>query len=111
VAEAIRFHLDEHMDPAIADALRGYGIDVTTTLEEGLRTRADDEQWQFVLARRRVIVTDDTDFLRLAASTPNHPGVVFCRRKDHPLGDILRFLQLVHGVLEADEIRGRVEYL
>lgn len=34
--QAIRFHLDEHVDPAIADGLRRHGIDVTTTLDAGL---------------------------------------------------------------------------
>jgi hypothetical protein len=37
MADRIRFHLDEHVDPAIATALRRAGIDVTTTNEAGLR--------------------------------------------------------------------------
>ncbi len=28
----VRFHLDEHVDSAVARALRGYGVDVTTTV-------------------------------------------------------------------------------
>ena len=39
MADRIRFHLDEHVDPAIATALRRAGIDVTTTVEAGLRTK------------------------------------------------------------------------
>ncbi len=27
----IKFHLNEHCDPAIADGLRRHGVDVTTT--------------------------------------------------------------------------------
>jgi hypothetical protein len=38
VSEQIRFHLDEHIDPNIARGLRRYGIDVTTTVDAGLRT-------------------------------------------------------------------------
>ena len=37
----LAFHLDEHMDHAIAHGLRGRGIDVTTTTEAGL-LGADD---------------------------------------------------------------------
>jgi hypothetical protein len=37
MADRIRFHLDEHVDPAIAAALHRAGIDVTTTVEAGLR--------------------------------------------------------------------------
>jgi hypothetical protein len=47
VAERIRFHLDEHMDPDIAAALRRHGIDVTTTVEVGLRSANDDSQFEY----------------------------------------------------------------
>jgi hypothetical protein len=36
MADQIRFHLDEHVDPDIARALRQHGIDVTTTSEMNL---------------------------------------------------------------------------
>lgn len=36
----IRFHLDEHCDPAIAAGLRRHGIDVTTTQEVGITPSA-----------------------------------------------------------------------
>lgn len=111
MAEPVRFHLDEQMDPDIARALRRHGIDVTTTVEAGLRTREDVRQLEYVRAERRVMVTDDTDFLRLATATTDHPGIVFCRRTRHTLGEIIRFLLLVHEVYEPTEIAGRVEYM
>jgi Domain of unknown function (DUF5615) len=37
----IRFHLDEHINPAIANALRRRGIDVTTTADVGLQGTMD----------------------------------------------------------------------
>jgi len=110
VAEPVRFHLDEHMDPDIALALRRHGIDITTTVEAGLRTREDARQLEFIRENGRVIVTDDSDFLRVAAATSDHPGVVFCRRTRHSLGDIIRFLILIHDVCSAEEMVGRVEY-
>lgn len=109
--ERIRFHLDEHMDPDIAAALRRHGIDVTTTVESGLRTLPDERQLEFIRSEQRVIVTDDPDFLRLAAATTSHPGVVFCRRINHTLGEIIRFLILVHEAYAPDEMAGRVEFL
>ena len=48
MAERIRFHLDEHMDPDIALALRRHGIDVTTTVDAGLRTADDPHQLNYV---------------------------------------------------------------
>jgi hypothetical protein len=40
----IRFHLDEDVDPAIAEGLRRRGIDVTTTPEVGLLGARDPIQ-------------------------------------------------------------------
>lgn len=34
--DRIRFHLDEHIDPDIARAIRKYGVDVTTTADAKL---------------------------------------------------------------------------
>jgi hypothetical protein len=36
MAEAIRYHLDEHIATAVAVGLRSRGIDVTTTLDAQL---------------------------------------------------------------------------
>ena len=47
---AVRFHLDEHVDEAIALGLRRRGIDVSTTVEAGLMAATDLEHVQF--ARR-----------------------------------------------------------
>ena len=78
--DAVRFHLDEHIDPDIALALRAHGIDVTTTLEQGLGASDDNEHSRRAQQERRVIVTDDSDFLRIASTTFDHLGIVYCRR-------------------------------
>ena len=56
MARTIRFHLDEHLPHAIAEVLRRRGIDVTTTVEPGLRGASDDVHLAYALEQRRVIV-------------------------------------------------------
>lgn len=48
MSEQIRFHLDEHIDSNIARGLRRYGIDVTTTVDAGLRTKSDESHLAFI---------------------------------------------------------------
>jgi hypothetical protein len=43
MARTIRFHLDEHCDPAIAAGLRLHRVDVTTTAQAGLFGAEDVE--------------------------------------------------------------------
>jgi predicted nuclease of predicted toxin-antitoxin system len=110
VPDSIRFHLDEHMDPDIAVGLRRYGIEVTTTADQRMEGQSDAAHLLLARTQERVIVTDDTDFLVAAEASPDHAGIAFCRRKDHSLGQILRFLILLHGVYDAADMRGRIEF-
>ena len=111
MAERIRYHLDEPVDQDVARALRKHGIDVTTTQEAGLRTRPDADQLEFARSERRVIITRDADFLRIAAGTADHPGFAFCHQGSRSLGAVIERLILIYEVLSADEIAGRVEFL
>jgi predicted nuclease of predicted toxin-antitoxin system len=111
LSERVRFHLDEHVDPDVALALRRYGIDVTTTVEAGLRTRNDLDQIDFARGSGRVIVTHDVDFLRFASQSVNHPGMAYCALGARSIGEIIRSLILIYEVLEPAELSGRVEYL
>ena len=59
----VRFHLDEHVPPAIAAGLKRRGIDVTTTADPGLIGADDVDHVAFALADQRVIYTNDEDYL------------------------------------------------
>ena len=40
----IKFYLDEHVNPAVADGLRRRGVDVLTTQEAGMLGASDEVQ-------------------------------------------------------------------
>jgi predicted nuclease of predicted toxin-antitoxin system len=111
VAEVIRFHLDENVNPAIAVGLRQRGIDVTTSQAAGLLGVSDLEQLAYARQDRRVIFTQDADFLILATQTSDHAGITYCRKQARSIGQIIAWLELIHGVMTPDEMRGHVEYL
>jgi hypothetical protein len=48
---AIKFHLDEHVHPAIAEGLRRRGIDVTTTIEAELLGAEDEKHLEFAVSK------------------------------------------------------------
>jgi predicted nuclease of predicted toxin-antitoxin system len=94
----MRFHLDEHIHPAIAAALRRRGIDVTTTNEAGLNAAPDTAHIDFACDQARVIVTSDADFLALTRSGVHHRGIVWCN-PSRTIGQIVEFLLLVDACL------------
>jgi hypothetical protein len=111
MARTIRFHLDECCDPAVADGLRRRTIDVTTSQEVGLLEAIDEQQAAFGLAESRVVLTHDTDFLRLHSDGVPHAGIAFCRKDTLGIGEIIKRLVLMWEVYEPEEMTGRVEYL
>jgi predicted nuclease of predicted toxin-antitoxin system len=73
----VRYQFDEHMDSAVARALRREGIDLITTAEAGLLGAADVVQLAHAHSTGRVMVTQDKDFLRLSRQGVEHGGIVY----------------------------------
>jgi hypothetical protein len=62
------------------------------------------------LAEERVIFTQDDDFLRLHAAGAKHAGIAYAPQQTS-VGEIIRGLMPIYQVLEADDMKGRVEFL
>lgn len=107
----IRYHLDEHIDFAVAQGLRRRGIDVTTSADAGLLGAEDPAHLAFAVANQRAIFSNDPDFLRLHDQGVEHPGIVYCHQQSRSIGEIIRALELIWEVLEPDDIRNRVEFI
>jgi predicted nuclease of predicted toxin-antitoxin system len=111
VIGAIRFHLDENAPVAVALGLRQRGIDVTTSQEVGLLGASDQEPLAYATGEGRIIFTQDSDFLIIAAQVTAHPGIIYARNNSRSIGQIVQALELIHGVLTVEEMRGHIEFL
>ncbi|MEH2053246.1 DUF5615 family PIN-like protein [Nostoc sp.] len=60
--------------------LRRYGINVTTTNDVELRTQSDEVQLAFIQETQRVLFTQDADFLIIASSRLDHPGITYSKK-------------------------------
>lgn len=107
---AITYHLDEHIAPAIAAGLRQRGIDVTTTLDQGLGDASDLQQLAYALSQGRILVTCDSDFLVLAAAGAAHSGIVFWPAQHRRLGQVVLDLVMFSRVASTEEMAGRIEF-
>lgn len=111
MSDAIRFHLDESVNPAIADGLKRYGIDVTTSHHTELLGASDEKHLAFALSEKRVIVTHDDDFLAVADQGTEHAGIAYCHAKARTIGEIIDALVLIHRCLSPDEMHNHIEFL
>ena len=107
---SIRYLTDEHVATAIARGLEKRGIDAITVAEADLLGSPDDKLLTFARGDERVIVTQDQDFLQIASREETHPGIVFVSQ-DRSLGETVRMLDLLVQVGNAEEMKGRVEFI
>jgi hypothetical protein len=105
LAEPIRFYFDQHMWFSVAQGLRRNGIDVLTAQEAARCGLSDPDHLAFAAVEERVIVTFDTDFLALHQVGVPHAGIAWCPEQKHSIGDLIKALLLVHGVLDRDSMR------
>jgi hypothetical protein len=107
----IRYHLDEHMDTAIAVGLRRRGINVTTTADAGLIQSSDVDQLAFAIAERRALVTRDRAIHTAASKFTNHAGIVIAKSGRKLIGPTVLALAGLHRAHTAEEMVNRIEYL
>ncbi|MBI4670977.1 MAG: DUF5615 family PIN-like protein [Chloroflexi bacterium] len=107
---AIRFYMDVHVKSAVARGLRQRGVDVLTAQEANLRLAEDEEHIEFALGEKRVIFTNDADFLRLHAKGIHHAGIVYCPQTDS-IGEMIQGLMLVYELLDELQMENHVEFI
>lgn len=106
----IRFYTDEHIPKAVINGMRLRGIDVVSISDTRAFGGTDVQHLEQASSERRVVVTQDADFLALAASGVPHQGIIYAPQGT-PIGQFVQGLLLIHEVLDADEMVGQVEFL
>jgi predicted nuclease of predicted toxin-antitoxin system len=102
--------MDVHVKNAVTKGLRQRGVDVLTAQEAGMGLAEDDEPVEFALAQRRVIFTNDADFLRLHANGIHHAGILYCQQTDS-IGKMIQGLMLVYELLDESQMENKVEFI
>lgn len=109
------FYLDHHVPVAIAVGLRQRQIDVLTAQEDGRADWEDDRLLERAFDLGRVVVTQDRDFLVLAADWQRQhrdfAGMVYGHQLRVTIGGAVHDLALIASLISLDDMRNRVEFL
>ena len=103
----VKFYLDENLSPEILKQLRLHDIDAI----HGPLSAGDPEHLQNATKMGRAVCTEDRDFVRLAVAGVEHAGIIKGRQRQHAIGDWVKYLQLVHGACDAEELRNTVSFV
>lgn len=109
-----KLHLNEHLSPRLAQQLRAYGFDVTSTLEMKMVEADDDEQLAYAASSGRAIVTfNHKDFAlrhdHYLAEGKDHWGIILSTEESM---DVMRrrLLKLLNTV-SSDELKNQMRWL
>jgi predicted nuclease of predicted toxin-antitoxin system len=111
LAAAVRLYLDENLNPAIAAQLRLRGIDAICARDLGTLGSSDPEQFELAQTMGCVIVTSDTDFLRMASVTTEHFGIIFGRQQNRSIGDWVKGLERICVNHDMADLANQITYL
>jgi hypothetical protein len=106
----VRFYADEHIPKAVIRGLRQRGVDILTVADAGLIGAADITHLRRARDAGRVTVTQDDDFLRLAAGGETHAGIVYAPQQTS-VSALIHGLILIYRVLDAEEMVDHIEFL
>jgi hypothetical protein len=75
-----------------------------------MRGASDEDHLSLAQREGRVIFTQDADFLRLHGAGAAHAGIAYAPQGTR-VGSVVQGLLLIHQLLDADDMRGHVEFL
>jgi hypothetical protein len=107
--------MDVHIPAAVTSGLRRRGIDVLTSQDDAHGTKEDDELLQRATDLDRLFVTQDDDFLVIAAdwqqASREFTGIAYAHQLGPGIGELIDDLELLSFAAEPDEVHNRVTYL
>ena len=113
----IRLYLDEDsMSRSLARELRARGLDITTTITEGMLGQSDAMQLEYATGLGRVIYTYNVrDYYQLhteyLTQGKTHSGMILAHQRPYSIGEQIRRVLKLVAALSAEEMQNRAEYL
>jgi len=107
--------MDENIEWAVTEGLRGRGIDVLTAQEDGHAQTPDAIVFDRANALGRVSVSEDTDMLREVTSRlrsgKSFTGAVFWHQQTLFIGAVISDLELLSRAGTQADVRDQLIYL
>jgi hypothetical protein len=107
--------MDVHVPLAVTDGLRRRNIDVLTSQEDGTGELEDGPLLDRATALNRLLLTQDEDFLRIAATWQQagkpFNGILYAHQRGTSIGQLVEDIELIAACADASELSNRVTYL
>lgn len=112
---ALGLYMDVHIPEAVTTGLRRRGVDVITSQEHATRQVDDEALLDRASALRRVLGTQDDDFLAIAgkrqAAGQQFVGTIYSHQRGPSIGQLIADLELLSHCARPEELASLVTYL
>ncbi len=111
----VALYMDHNVVRAVTEGCRANGLDVLTAFEDGWHEESDSSVLERANCLGRVVFTQDSDFLVLAAHHQAQAipfaGVVFAKHGGVTIRNVIDDLTLICHLLSPEEIRNQLIWL
>ena len=109
--EPLRYYFDEHVHSAITSGLHARSIYVLTAQAAGRAGKKipDDEQLAYATTHGLVMVTNDSDFIKLHNEHVPHAGIIMLQQV-LSIGDYIDYLELFALTTSPDAMRNTLVF-
>ena len=106
----MKFLADEHIELSVVTGLTLLGIDVISINEAGKRGSDDEEILSYAKKNDRIVITRDSDFVKLHSRGIKHAGIVFIP-KFLEIGKLIEEIEKVSIIFELEHIRDSIIFI
>ncbi|RMH95513.1 MAG: hypothetical protein D6681_12950 [Calditrichaeota bacterium] len=111
----LKIYADENVNPAIVNGLRRRGVEAMAAVEVGNLGLSDEQQLQYAVKEKAVLFTHDVDLLVIAKRWTHegkeHWGVIYVHQDQLSIGQCIYRLKEYADILDAEDMKNRVEFL
>ena len=112
---SIAFYMDENVHRGITNGLRIRDVNVLTVQEDNRVGFQDPEILNRATELKRVLFTQDDDFLAEATirqqKGTNFAGIVYAHKLRVTVGNCIRELEIIAKAASYEELESRIQYL
>lgn len=108
---SLRIYADEDVNIAIVEGLKRRGIEAYSFKDFKNFGLSDEEQIAFAKNNNFVLLTHDTDFLKMVHERRiKHKGILFVPQTKN-MGEIIRKIEYVVSILSQEDMVNHIEFL
>ena len=106
----IRIYADESINVAIVERLKRRGVKAFSAKDLAKLGLTDEEQLETAIQQKAVILTNDSDFVRISARK-KHTGIIYVHQDKLTIGECIQRLKIITETRTAEQMKNQLIFV